>query len=83
MTEFKRIRFFDGLEEVSPETAAKDKYFEKSYMLAKVAYHGIIDKINDSGAWLILNNSNRDDLFHLDNTTPELDKLIEERTTRK
>jgi len=83
MSEFKNIKFFDGNNEVSLDQASTDRYFKNSYDMAKLAYHNVIDEINDYRALLILNNSVKDDLFHLDRVSPELEKIISERTNHK
>jgi hypothetical protein len=81
MSEFKNIRFFDGLEEVSPETAAKDKYFANAYNNgAKILFHSVIDEINVHGATLMINNPvsnpNEEKTIWLDNVSPELKQIL-------
>lgn len=81
MSEFKNIRFFDGLEEISPETASKDKYFATAYNNgAKVLFHSVIDEINAHDATLMINqpviNPNKEKTIWLDNVSLELEQIL-------
>jgi ribosome biogenesis protein Nip4 len=76
MSEFKNIRFFDGLEEISPEIAAKDKYFIHAYNGAKAFYNFVIDDINNHDGILVLNNSDRAKMIGLDNISDELKQIL-------
>lgn len=76
MSEFKRIRFFDGIVEISPEIAEKDKYFIQAYNGAKTVYHFVIDDINNHDGVLVLNNTDRDKMIGLGNISPELKQIL-------
>lgn len=79
MAEFKNIKFFEGLIEVSFDEALKDKYFNLAYNSAKISFHFVIDDINRHDGVLVLNNSDRDNMIGLDNMSLELQEKLKEK----
>lgn len=80
MTEFKRVKFFDNLKEVTIEEALNDRYIMGFYKLAKNQYHAVINDINAHGAILMINNPavapNKEPQIWLENVSSELKQIL-------
>jgi len=81
--EFKNVRFFDDLKEVTTEHALNDKYIMGFYRLAKVRYHYVINDINNHDAILMVNNPavnpNKEKTIWLEEVSNELEQILIEK----
>jgi hypothetical protein len=81
MSEFKNIRFFDGMKEITVDTAIKEDYFLKALAYAKIHFNSVIDDINYHNATLMINqpvnNPNKENSIWIDNVSPELRQILD------
>ena len=82
MSEFKNIRFFNGMQEITVDLAIKEDYFLKALANAKIYFHSVIDEINSHNATLMINypvnNPNKENSIWIDNVSTELKQIFVE-----
>lgn len=83
MSEFKNTRFFDGMNEITVDSAIKEDYFLKALAYAKIHFSSVIDDINYHNSTLMINqpvnNPTKENSIWIDNVSTELQQIFVEK----